>query len=71
MENKIQTNFRLSPEILDMLEKIREYHQGQNEKAFIKPQPLTKTLIVEGIIEMYYRKMVRNGQIKDRVTPLS
>lgn len=64
---KRATSFRLSEPVLEKLERIRAYHQGMINEAFIKDDSLvlSKTAIIEGMIEQMYLVMVQDRQIKE------
>ena len=67
IEEKKPLTFRLKKPVIEKLEKIREYHQGVVSEAFLKDNSLvlSKTAIIEGMIEQMYFEMVQDGQIKE------
>lgn len=65
-EQRFPTSFKLKKSVVGKLEKIRAYHQDEIQKAVIgKDLTLSKTNVVEGLIEQVYFEMVQDGQIKE------
>lgn len=59
------TSFRLRKEVIEKLEKIRQWHKKDIQGSIISEYPFTKTMVVEGLIETTYFQMVQDGQIKE------
>jgi hypothetical protein len=59
------SSFRLSPEVLAKLEKIREFHMERvNRDAYnIEPYPFTTRMVLQGLIENEYLSLVQEGRI--------
>lgn len=63
---KHPTSFRFRPNVVEKLDKIREYHQGIVDSAFHGGDTLISNReVLEGMIEQEYFKMVQDGLIKE------
>lgn len=64
---KHPTSFRFRPDVVDKLEKLREYHQSMIDSAFYSSDStyISNRAVLEGIIEQEYFKMVQEGLIKE------
>jgi hypothetical protein len=62
---KQQLSFRLNENVIEKLEKIRAYHKNVIQNDIISDIPITRTMVLEGLIEQMYFEMVQAGQIKE------
>jgi hypothetical protein len=64
---KHPTSFRFRPDVVDKLEKIREYHQRIIDTSIHGSDStiISNRAVVQGIIEKEYFDMVQDGLIKE------
>jgi hypothetical protein len=63
---KHPSSFRFRNEVMEKLDKIREYHQKHvDNETYGNDRLLSKRMILQGLIETEYFKMVQEGLIKD------
>jgi hypothetical protein len=64
---KHPTSFKFRPDVMDKLEKIREYHQKIIDSAIYGSDStiISNRAVVQGMIEKEYFDMVQEGLIKE------
>lgn len=61
-EKKISHHFKLAPERADELTRIAEFYTvAQSQDSFLPPKKITKTDIIEWIIEKEYKSLLEQG----------
>jgi hypothetical protein len=62
MANKISHHFKLAPEVADQLTRMAAFYtNAQRLDEFLIPSKITKTDIVESLIQKEFKRLIEDG----------